>query len=312
MPIQSLHDKKLNPVPARSMLIAAQKARPTLLKKHPQLKKVWAQQAPMDLEMLAEFPLFLKSRKLFLKLGGSFNKAVVSCLRSLNTDEVIRKQITYSPIEDELVWIASQKWKKRANEDRAWECVRQFGLVLYHEQNHKILWSLVAPPKDRTPASMRKYVNWCESVVVCLDQLLSDQVGGNFSGILKQLLILYHSAKPYGKDFPISERQRLEVMLVGTYYILQGMTRPLAEEIVLQSFPNLPKAPLKKLARSVVQLNPRFVLETNPKWQYNFLQDVPGRSDAPISFSPPKNFLDTRALIRPLEQVLKHFEVSLK
>ena len=128
---------------------------------------------PFDLQLLGLSSLYTKSRELCLKSHCRFTPSFVSSARTLSSASLLDQQIHYSPIEDELIWAATDPLQKKLETHLL--TLRTYSTSIFHEQNHRILWPILPPPPPGSE-KLRKYLNFVESLVVTADMALGDEL----------------------------------------------------------------------------------------------------------------------------------------
>ncbi len=139
---------------------------------------------PFDSLLLRTSPLYLTSRKLYLKQKGVFEPQLLSMARSLASPILLEPKIAYSPLMTELVSVIQSQ--EVQDQRRFFEYVTN----VFHEQNHRILWSFFPKP-PRTPAALYIYMALAESLVVALEYTLGTDLGSPLIDAFAQTGVLY-------------------------------------------------------------------------------------------------------------------------
>jgi hypothetical protein len=245
----------------------------SLLYKHkpPQTPKSLLLGQPFDGHLLALSPLYRRSRKLFIELGGSFVPSLISSPRTLTSPSLLAKVIEYSPIEAEYCWAAVDR-RERQNSDHLLR-LRTYASSLFHEQNHRILLELIpsAPPEAKP---LRRYLNFMESLVVILDMALGDELG-HLSSLFYTTGVTYDPGTDIKKELKQKRHYRnyLQAALHATYLNLEFYHPDDIGEIIRHLFPMLNRFADRASNRSV-QLDREFIEKTNPFWQKKHLKFV--------------------------------------
>lgn len=224
--------------------------------------KYEAPQQPFDRLLLKLSPLYRRSRELFLKQGGRLEPALLSSPRSLSGAILLENHIQYSPIADELFWLTQNKLE---SPQRIFE-LRTLTTSLFHEQNHRILWNFL-PGTPLHPSSIRKYLNFIESLVIATDMALSDSLASQVSHSLYSVGCIYDPGTPIRKSLPKKKdyQRYLLSALHATYLYLELYPTRDIERITTAIFGN--KNWVKKACQRALQLDRQFTLKTNPIWQ---------------------------------------------
>ena len=256
---------------------------------------------PLDRELLEFSPVFLRSRKLFLEQGGIFESALVTSPRSLSSVSLVSEKIQYSPIEDELLWAATDAVENQ-NIDHLMMLIT-FTTSLFHEQNHRILWNFLPPP-PQDQDGLRKYLNFAESLVIAADMALGDQLfdlvgpefvqtsyltGSTYDPGTSVMSELKAYAKTLHKGAKADERAQrlyrnyLHAAVDGTYLHLELYNSENIEKALQGLYSGLVLGKSEsqeklnfalRAARRSSNLDPMFINLTNPQWQENNWQAV--------------------------------------
>lgn len=271
---------------------------------------------PFDHQMLTLSPLYNKSRKTYIELGGKFVAAVCSTMRSLSTQDLFKNEIHFSPMQSEIVWLYENAASLADVEEQLYAVLHFHAISIFHEQNHRIIWQLM--PKARLDkTNMRRYLNFAESLVVMLDLALADQINPQVSKALERLSLLYRPAgnTKIQKLPPKEYREYLRAAFAATYYTLERIHK---EDILKAVDYVLPKnKKLNKLAvKRGLELNKDFVEVTNPGWQELYWQSaavnltkIHKKSKESVLILP-QDPLDLETEFNIVERVLNYFEVG--
>lgn len=219
---------------------------------------------PFDAELLKLSPLYKKSRALFQKSGGKFRANMVSSPRSLGSASLLDSTIEYSPIERELRWASTDPLQKKERDHLI--RLKSYAGSLFHEQNHRILWSLLPPPSSE--ASIRQYLNFAESLVIALDFALGDQLYP-----LSEMFWQFHACYDPGTSVlkesrAISKREYrnyLQAAVVATFLTLELYDPKKIPRAIQMLFPGNELA--LRAAHRATLLDEKFVVTTNRIWQ---------------------------------------------
>ena len=227
---------------------------------------------PFDSLLLSFSPLYLGSRKLYLEHNGSFKPSLISSPRTLSSPSLLSLQIEYSPIESEYLWAATDPAQSRNEE--ALTTLRGLISNLFHEQNHRILWSFLPPP-PASSAGMRRYLNFVESLVVILDMALSDELPAKMAQLCHLTGLTYDPGTEVKRELKNKRKYRnyLHAALYGTYMNLEFYEHPDIQKAIHALFPTLEKTGERAAQRSV-RLDQEFVQKTNPFWQKRYQKKV--------------------------------------
>lgn len=216
--------------------------------------------------------LYLRSRKKYLRLGGKFESRLCTSPRSLSSSILLENRIQYSPTEDELLWRATDPVAKK----EASELSRLIGYStsLFHEQTHRILWSVLPRPANLSPDSLRRYLNFIESVVVAVDMALGDQLGPELSAIGYQSGVLYDPGTYAEFRSKRVKRNYYHAAIRSTYLLLEGYHREDIPKWMEAFHPELEKEIRTHSVDRALRLDDLFVELTNPEWQKKNLPKV--------------------------------------
>ena len=277
---------------------------------------------PFDSMLLALSPLYRKSRSLFLSQGGVLKSALISSPRTLSSSSLLTNTLEYSPIEKELLWSATDPREKRNFSHLL--TLRSYISNLFHEQNHRILWSFLPYPssaeglsKVKANTQLRNYLNFVESLVVILDMALGDELGAKKAQQFHRAGVIYNP----GSEIKLELRQKrqyrnyLQASLLATYLCLEHYDINRIPDVVSAQFPGFEAFAFRAASRSV-QLDRKFVLETNPIWQrrnkakiQGFLLNSEKNSCFPLRVASKQKFSEIPSLVfstDPLENRVQY------
>jgi len=139
--------------------------------------------------------------------------------------------------------------------------------TLFHETNHRLLWALLPPPA-RGRASVCRYLNFCESIVVALDMALGDELGPELSEAFYLCGATYDPGTTVHAEGLAGEvyRRYLCAAAYTTWLYMEGYEPEPVVEHVRAAFADLgPFA--ERAARRALNIDPQFVRRTSPLWQ---------------------------------------------
>lgn len=227
-----------------------------------------------DSFFLRESRLFKHSRELFLSQKGAFEARLASSPRSLSSPVLLENRIQYSPTQDELFWIATDRNEKKNDEGLL--RVVSYSTSVFHEQSHRILWELLPLPKDRSPAGLRRYLNFIESLVVGIDMALGDELGPRLSAVGYLSGTLYDPGTYAKFKDKREQRNYLQVAIRATYLALESYATPnVARQMsswLPLWIPALPKEAALHAVKRALRLDDAFIEVTNPAWQKKHLK----------------------------------------
>lgn len=220
---------------------------------------------PFDALLLRKSRLYRKSRELYLKAGGTFEAVLVSSPRTLSSPTLLDRHIQYSPVSQELIWSATDPLQKRNPEHLL--TIRSYVGSLFHEQNHRVLWSLL-PPAPRDQVGIRRYLNWAESLVIAADMALGDELGTDLAPLFYQTGSIYDPGTSVKKLLRSRRQYRnyLQAAAYSTYLNLEFYDPKDIAKGIGSLFPGLGSLAERASARSA-KLDRSFVWKTNPSWQ---------------------------------------------
>jgi hypothetical protein len=240
-----------------------------------------------DAHLLSFSPLYGKARRLFLEAGGRFRPAMVSSPRSLGSPTLLDMTVEYSPLEREYLWAAVDPLERR-NQAHLFG-VRFYVTSLFHEQNHRTLWTMLPPaPALKTdsqngPRLLKRYLNMAESLIIGLDMALGDELGPTLANLFYLTGATYDpgstvrqeigssrkSASQQGREY----KNYLQAACYATYLNLELYDEEQIKRAITALFPSLGKMALRA-ARRGASLDEAFVFKTNPSWQRKHLAQV--------------------------------------
>lgn len=237
-----------------------------LIKNSPVRSRIFSPSGqPFDTHLLHLSSLYRTSRRLYLKNNGQFLPSLVSSPRTLSSASLLRNLIEYSPIENELIWAAKNPSQSR--QPKYLLTLRSYISNLFHEQNHRILWTFLPPPSKKTK-TLHRYLNFVESLVIILDMALGDELGPKLAPLFHLCGAAYDPGTKIKQQLETRRTYRnyLQAALYGTYLNLEMYDEADIIKIIQALFPSLGDLALRAVQRSV-RLDREFVQKTNPIWQ---------------------------------------------
>lgn len=222
---------------------------------------------PFDLQLLSSSSIYRDSRRMYLELGGRFSPKVCSTMRGLSAQDLFKDEIQYSPTLSELVWFKDHGYIYSDAAEEIMALIRFSEISLFHEQNHRIFWRLL-PRCPADEASVMRYLDFAESLVVTLDMALGDQLGRRASTEFEKMKIIYHPGgyDKYSEKSKSEYRQYLLAILTTTYFAMQTMHYDDVPDAVNYVLPGQKKINRVAVNRAL-QLSELFTRVTNPQWQ---------------------------------------------
>lgn len=225
-----------------------------------------------DAYYLRESPLFRRSRGLFRRQSGVFEARLVTSPRSLSSTILLENRIQYSPTEDELLWHATSPGE-RSNDEGLLRLVG-YSTSLFHEQSHRILWKLLPPPAALDADSVRRYLNFVESLVIALDMALGDELGPKRSAFGYLSGVLYDPGSWARHPSARARRNYLQVAIRTTYLALEHYNSNRIRKAVPAWMPECEAAAADHAVERALRLDHSFIYVTNPDWQERNLRTV--------------------------------------
>lgn len=225
---------------------------------------------PFDAQLLSMSPLYLKSRKEYLKLGGHFNPRLCSTMRSLSAQDLFADSIDYSPTESEMIWFVKNS-QDVADPENEVEALGRFSEIsVFHEQNHRIVWRML-PPAPKEQPDVRRYLNFAESLVVILDLALGDELGRKNSALFEEMKVIYRSGGrgPWIKRSHKQNRDYYVALFLATYYVLEMINPEDILPALNYVFPGQ-KGINQAVTERSLELSELFTRITNPQWQERY------------------------------------------
>ena len=228
---------------------------------------------PFDARLLALSSLYRKSRALYLKNGGTYRSTLVSSARTLSSSILLEQTIEYTPIAQELAWAATDRIERK-NPSTVAE-LRRFIPCLFHEQNHRILWQMLPSP-PRSTTSLRRYLNFAESLVIVTDMALGDELGPTLGELFRSVGVIYDPGTQIRRTVKNtrSYRNYLQACLHATYLNLEGFKPALIAKIILALYSNVESKTLNHAIKRASRLNRGFITKTNLVWQRKHYKSV--------------------------------------
>lgn len=224
---------------------------------------------PFDAWLLSLSPLYRLSRRRFLSGGGRLVPALISSPRSLSSDQLLQNLIEYSPVARELYWSATDRLERRnpgTSHPRILE-IRSYCAPVFHEQSHRLLWNFLPPP-PRDEAGIRRYLNFCEALVVATDMALGDCLGSGLSRLFYLTGATYDPGTRVWTELKSRRRYReyLKACVLATYLNLELYEAGDIAAVVERSFSGLGPYASRAVERCL-RLDRAFVEITNTGWQ---------------------------------------------
>ena len=228
---------------------------------------------PLDEALLALSPLYTRSRQIYLNQGGSYFPSLISSPRTLSSIALLENEIEYSPIEREYLWTAHDPDQLKHDPNsltRLRLCISN----VFHEQNHRILWSFLPQPPKHAEAR-RRYLNFIESLVITLDMALGDELGEPLARLFHECGVVYDPGTSIKKSLTLSRAYRnyLQATQYATYLYLEHFEALEIESIMKHLHGHL-QATLPRAVQRALRLDSEFVYRTNPLWQDKHSQQV--------------------------------------
>ena len=228
---------------------------------------------PLDLALLHLSPLYERSRQSYLNEGGTYFPSLISSPRTLGSAALLENQIEYSPIEHEYLWAAQDPHHLKEQPQFLYG-LRLYISNVFHEQNHRILWSfLPRPPEDAQ--ARRRYLNFIESLVITLDMALGDELGEPLARLLHECGVVYDPGTSIKESLAHARAYRnyLQATQYATYLYLEHFEAQEIEWIMKQLHAPLGDTLSRAILRAL-RLDSEFVYRTNPLWQAKHSQRV--------------------------------------
>ncbi len=243
----------------------------------PQWHPLAAPNQPFDRHLLALSPLYLKSRKLFIQNQGAYRPCLNSSPRTLSSLALLESIIEYSPVEKEYIWAATNPIQRR-NPAHLFQ-IRNLISNLFHEQNHRILWKIL-PNAPKKKESVRRYLNFAESLVIAADMALSDEVGQTLGSLLHLCGAIYDLGTEL-RPAPTQNTKRqyrnyLHACVYATYLYLELYQPKEILQATQARFNDVNPIGTLAAERSL-RLDLDFVKKTNPFWQRSHWKEVATR-----------------------------------
>jgi len=279
------------------------------------LQKFFLKEYPFDPQLISLSNLYRTSRAEYYKLGGTYTPSVVSTMRSLSTHDLFKNEIEYTPAFSEILWL-HENVQNMPDSVQQLNSIKHFhDISIFHEQNHRIIWKLL-PPAPTDKSNLRRYLNFAESLVVCLDLALADEVDAKLSKVCERLSLFY---RPAGSaNLKKLSKKEYRQYLLSAFYATYCCLEQIHHEDILKAV-NYVLPENKKINRQAVtrglELNQDFTEVTNPQWQEIYWQSAAIKlsaihqgSKAPVLFLP-EDPLDLENELKIVEQVFDFFGI---
>jgi hypothetical protein len=243
----------------------------------------------LDRELLQLSALYAQSRTLFLNCGGSYRFELASKSRSIMTSGVIEECVPVSPVYREVLWCARSSKISRQERERAdflFECVTP----LFHEQNHRILWRVLPAPANESDACWRKYLVFCESVVVALDYLISMELGKGVGDFFGRVGCLYYWDSAQRNKCGMNEKELPQKISLFVYAVFCALTGVPQASIVQQLLHRAPSKWVLDVVKTTSELSRGFVNKAHLQWQERYLDRARRWLGDAGTFSPAYSF----------------------
>ncbi len=246
--------------------VALRSAVMRLAKKRPRrAPKLHIAEQPFDGLLLSISPLYQKSRQLYLNSKGTYRSLLVSSPRTLSSPTLLEPLIQYSPIETEMVWAATDPIERKNSHHLL--TLRTYVGSLFHEQNHRTLWTMLPPP-PKDAVGIRRYLNFAESLVISADMALGDELGPKMARELYMTGTIYDPGTDIRK-LRLNRREYRNYLQAATHATYLNLEHYDPEQIgkgIAVLFPSIGKLSERASQRSG-NLDRAFVWNTNPAWQ---------------------------------------------
>jgi hypothetical protein len=290
--------KAICKIPPKSQLVALQKSI-ELLAHYSTPSPIPTQLSgqPFDYQLLNLSALYRKSRRTYRTAGGTYSATLLSSGRTLSSASLLKNHIEYSPLEQEMTWIATDPLEKKKPNHLIQ--LRTYATSVFHEQNHRILWGFL-PSAPIQAVELRMYLNFAESLVVAADMALGDELGYVLAQLFYNVGVIYHPGTSAPQDLGSSRKYRnyLHAAVYATYLNLELFDFDEIRQAVYHLYPNVGEYTESVLKRSL-QLDRKFVEKTNPFWQHRNSKKVKAvqrQTDKIETLQLPENPLDNRLI----------------
>ncbi|MDR3606107.1 MAG: hypothetical protein P4M08_01865 [Oligoflexia bacterium] len=238
----------------------------------PKIAGLRVEEQPFDAHLLSLSALYARARSLFFESGGSFRPSMVSSPRSLGSPTLLEARVDYSPVESEYFWSVLDPIEKRNS--RHVLGVRAFVTSLFHEQNHRTLWS-VMPPAPREPKDLKRYLNFAESLVIALDMALGDELGPRIANLFYLTGTTYDPGSTVRQEIGSRRAYKnyLHAAAFAVYLNLELYDPKQVGRALAALFPGLGEYSVRAAGRGG-NLDLAFIWKTNPTWQRKHLPAV--------------------------------------
>ncbi|MBU6375967.1 MAG: hypothetical protein KGQ59_08235 [Bdellovibrionales bacterium] len=224
---------------------------------------------PFDSLLLSASALYLRSRKKTLQSRCTYEPSLLSSPRSLGGTILLENRIQYSPIQTELLFAALHPFER----GRRLLELRTYTTSVFHEQSHRLLWQFLPRPSAH-PDSIRRYLNFCESVVVMTDMALSDSLDSKLAKSLYLMGSIYDPGTTIRKKLQThSEYRRYLLASMYSTYLNLELYHPkdisqISDAIFMKG------SSCRQACLRALRLDRLFVEKTNPIWQHRNRKEI--------------------------------------
>ena len=247
---------------------------------------------PFDAVLLSRSPLYRLNRRVYVEGGGRFHSRLVSSPRSLSSAILLKQEIEYSPVEEEMIWSATDRVQKKDSAHLL--AIRTYVASLFHEQSHRILWRML-PSAPGNKVALRRYLNFVESLVIVLDMALGDELGERLARWSYLCGSTYDPGTTVRGELRTRRAYRnyLQAALHATYLNLELFDPKDIRRGIQAMFPGLGVYAERAGVRAN-RLDRSFVVNTNLSWQNQHRAEVLRALSGKGGFVLPPDPMDNR------------------
>lgn len=261
-----------------------------------------------DRFMLYSYPLYLKSRQLAIENDCKFEHIHSDIAFQLIENTLLTKRIQIVPLENECRWAAFDLQYK--NSLHIMHVLHNISSV-FHEQNHRILWSLL-PKCSQGGRALKNYLNFAESMTMTLDYALAHKIQPKMAWFLQLIGVSYRGAhfRKHSNDKK-NYSDFLVAFCIGQLMYFDFYKKRDVKKFLKEKFPNQADI-ISDAVDMAFTIESEFNTETNHQWQMKYKKDcekfLVRKSKNTLNLSNIEKSFDELKII--IEKILKTYEIT--
>ena len=261
-----------------------------------------------DRFMLYSYPLYLKSRQLALGFDCEFQHIHSDISFQLIENTLLTNRIQIVPLENECRWTAFDPQFK--NSLHILHVLYNISSV-FHEQNHRVLWSLL-PKCAPGGRALKNYLNFAESLTMTLDYALAHTIQPKMAWFLQLTGVSYRGAqfRKHSKDkknYPTF----LVSFCIGQLMYFDFCKKREVKKFLYEKF-QVKNEIISDAVDMAFTIESEFNTETNRQWQIKYKKDcekfLVRKSKNTLNLTNIENSFDE--LKKIIEKILKTYEIA--